>query len=255
MDSGKPSLARLYDALRDGQDNFEADREAADAMQKMAADAKKIVRDNRAFLGRAVRFLAGEAGIGQFLDIGSGMPADENTHEIAQGVRPSARVAYLDNDPVVVSRAAAVLADSPASIALLGDLRDPREFLRAEALRDFIDFSQPTAVLLLAVLHFIADPGARRAVDILMSELPRGSYLVITHASGDQATPEEIATISAIYASTGTPIHLRRRDEITSLFGGLELIPPGVVDVAEWRDPAYQPARTIGFAGIARKSD
>lgn len=255
FDPSKPNVARLYDALRDGKDNFEADRELADAMQQMAADAKKIARDNRAFLGRAVRFLASEAGIDQFLDIGSGMPADDNTHEIAQRVRPSSRVAYLDNDPVVVTHAKAVLADESTSIALVGDLRNPREFLADLTLRDFIDFRRPVAALLFAVLHFIEDPLAAEAVDVLMRELPHGSYLVITHASGDQATEAEIATVSAIYEKTGTPIFLRTKDEITAFFDGLELTPPGVVDISEWKNPAYEPARTIGYGGVARKTN
>jgi S-adenosyl methyltransferase len=253
FDPSKPNVARVYDALRDGKDNFEADRAAADAMRQMAADAKKIAYDNRAFLGRAVRFLAGEAGIDQFLDIGSGMPAEQNTHQIAQRVRPSSRVAYIDNDPVVAGHAKAVLADESTNVALLGDLRDPRGFLSDLALLDFIDFGRPVAVLLLAVLHFIEEPQARDAVDILMRELPRGSYLVITHASGDQATPQELAIVNEIYQKTGTPISLRSRAEIAAFFDGLELIPPGVVDMSAWRNPAHQPARTIGYAGVARK--
>jgi SAM-dependent methyltransferase len=254
LDPSKPNIARLYDALRDGKDNFEADREAADAIQKMAADAKKNARENRAFHGRAVRFLAGDAGIGQFLDIGSGMPADDNTHEIAQRFSPSSRVAYLDNDPVVLCHARAVLAHESASIARAGDLRNPGEFLDDPALRDFIDFSRPVGVLLLAVLHFIEDPHARDAVDVLMRELPRGSYLVISHASADEATAEEIATVTEIYKKMGSPIHLRSRDEITSFFGGLEMVPPGVVNVGEWQNPAYEPARAIGYVGVARKA-
>jgi hypothetical protein len=254
FDPSKPNVARVYDALRDGKDNFEADRAAADAMRQMAADAQKIAHDNRAFLGRAVRFLAGQAGIDQFLDIGSGMPAEENTHQIAQPVRPSSRVAYIDNDPVVAGHAEAVLADQSTNIALLGDLRDPRGLLLELALRDFIDLGRPVAVLLLAVLHFIGEPQARDAVDILMGELAPGSYLVITHASGDQATPEEMAIVNAIYEKTGTPIFLRSRPEITAFFDGLELITPGVVDMSEWRNPAHQPARTIGYAGVARKT-
>jgi len=255
FDPSKPNVARVYDALRDGKDNFEADREAAAAMRQMAADAKKIAHDNRAFLGRAVQFLAAEAGISQFLDIGSGMPAEENTHEIAVRVRPASRVAYLDNDPVVLGHARAVLADESTSIALLGDLRKPREFLGDLALREFIDFGQPVGVLLLAVLHFIEEPLARSAVHTLMRELPSGSYLVISHASGDQATPEEIATVNAIYEKMGTPIFLRSRDEITALFDGLEMIPPGVVDMSAWQNPEYELARTIGYAGVARKTE
>jgi hypothetical protein len=254
FDPSKPNIARVYDALRDGKDNFGADREAAEAIRQMAADGKKIARDNRAFHERVVRFLAGEADIGQFLDIGSGMPAEENTHDIALRVRPSARVAYLDNDPVVLGHARALLAQESTSIALPGDLRNPGQFLDHPALRDFIDFGQPVAVLLIAVLHFIEERLAQDAVRTIMERLPPGSYLVITHASGDQATATEIATVSAIYEGAGTPIYMRSHDDITAFFDGLDLIPPGVADMSGWRNPDYVPARTIGYAGVARKT-
>lgn len=254
FDPRKPNIARIYDALRDGKDNFAPDREAADAIREVAADGPRAAHDNRAFLRRAVRFLAGEEGISQFLDIGSGMPADQNTHDIARETSPRARVAYLDNDPVVTGHARAVLEDHCTAIALPGDLRSPQGILTGPALRGFIDLRQPVAVLLLAVLHFIEDPLAREAAQAIMRQAPPGSCLVISHASADQATPGEVATISQIYDKAGTPIFLRTRDEITALFGGLEIIEPGVTDINAWRNPAYQPARTIGYGGIARKN-
>jgi SAM-dependent methyltransferase len=255
FDVTKPNVARIYNALQDGKDNFARDREAAGAIKEMAADAQGAAHDNRAFLGRAVRFLAGEAGISQFVDIGSGMPAVENTHEIAQRINPGARIAYLDNDPVVLGHARAILSDKRAGmIALPGDLRNPLELLGDPVLRDFIDFGQPVAIMLLAVLHFVEDPLAHEVVSIIMERVPAGSFLAISHASADEATPEEVGTINAIYRQAGTPIFLRRRDEITAFFDGLELVEPGVTDMNEWRNPAHRPARTIGYGGIAIKN-
>jgi S-adenosyl methyltransferase len=255
FDVTKPNIARIYDALQDGKDNFVRDREAADAIKEMEEDAQGAAHDNRAFLGRVVRFLAREAGIRQFLDIGSGMPAVENTHEIAQRINPGARVAYLDNDPVVVGHARAILSDERAgTIALPGDLRNPQELMGDPVLREFIDFRQPVAVMLLAVLHFVEDPLAHEVVSIIMERMPAGSFLAISHASADEATPEEVNTVNAIYRQAGTPIFLRRRDEITAFFHGLELAAPGVTDMNGWRNPARRPTRTIGYGGIAIKT-
>jgi hypothetical protein len=253
FDPRKPNIARIYDALRNGKDNFGPDREAADAIRDMAADGQRAAHDNRAFLARAVRFLIREAHVYQFLDIGAGMPAGRNTHEIAHDLSPRARTAYLDNDPVVLGHAKAVLEDRFTSIARPGDLRNPQEFLHDPGLRGFIDFGQPVAVLLLAVLHFIEDPLAREAVRAVMREMPPGSRLVISHASADEATPDEIKTISEIYNRAGTPIFLRTKDEITGFFDGLELTEPGVIDINAWRNPAYRHTRMIGYGGIARK--
>jgi hypothetical protein len=251
----KPNIARIYDALRDGKDNFGPDREAADAIREIAADGQRAAHDNRAFLSRAVRFLAREEGIRQFIDIGSGMPAEQNTHEIAQDISEAARTAYLDNDPVVTGHAKAVLEDHLTSIALPGDLRHPQEFLDNPGLRDFIDFSRPVAVMLLAVLHFIENPLALQVVQTVMRETAPGSCLVISHASADEATPEEVKTINEIYGNAGIPIFLRTKDEITAFFGGLEITEPGIADINAWKNPAYQPARTIGYGGIARKTE
>ena len=253
FDPSVPNVARVYDALQDGKNNFGADRKVAEAIRTLAQDGSRAAHDNRAFLSRAVRFLAGEAGISQFIDIGSGMPAAENTHEIARSVRPETRVAYLDNDLVVLRHAAAIREKKRESIALPGDLRKPREILGDPALRDFIDFGQPVAIMLLAVLHFIEDPAAREAAGALMREMPPGSYLVISHASADQATPDEVSTISRIYDEAGTPIFLRTRDEITGFFAGLELAEPGVVNINAWRNPGHEPGRTIGYGGVAFK--
>jgi S-adenosyl methyltransferase len=254
FDPRKPNIARIYDALRDGKDNFGPDREEADAIREIAADGQRAAHDNRAFLARAVRFLIRQEGVYQFLDIGSGLPADQNTHEIAHALSPRARTAYLDYDPVVAGHAKAVLEDQLTSIALPGDLRNPQELMADPALRKFIDFGKPVAVLLLAVLHFVETPLAYEVTRAVMRETAPGSLLVVSHASADQATADEIRTISEIYDKARTPIYLRTRDETTAFFDGLEITEPGVTDINAWRNPAYQPARTIGYGGIARKN-
>jgi S-adenosyl methyltransferase len=254
FDPTKPNVARIYDALRNGKDNFGPDREAADAIRAIAADGQQAAHDNRAFLARAVRFLTREHGIFQFLDIGSGMPADHNTHEIARDINPEVRTAYLDNDPVVLAHAKVLLEDKLTAIALPGDLRSPQEFLCDPDLRDFIDFNKPVAVMLLAVLHFIENPLALQAVQTVVRETAPGSCLVISHASADQATPHEIKTITQIYDQAGTPIYLRTKDEITAFFDGLELTDPGVTDINAWKNIASQNTRTIGYGGTARKN-
>jgi hypothetical protein len=253
FDPSKPNIARIYDALRDGKDNFGPDRDAAEAIREIAADGQRAAHDNRAFHGRAVRFLAREQGISQFLDIGAGMPADQNTHEIASGINKAARTAYIDYDQVVTGHAKAVLEDQTASIALPGDLRSPCEFLDNPELRRFIDFRRPVAVMLLAVLHFIETPLAYEVTRAVMRETAPGSLLVISHASADQATPDEIETITEIYDKAGTPIYLRARDEITAFFDGFEITGPGVVDINAWKNPAYKQTRTIGYGGAAVK--
>ncbi|MGH3277759.1 MAG: SAM-dependent methyltransferase [Trebonia sp.] len=216
---GKPNVARIYDALRDGKDNFGPDREAADAIRTMAADGQRAAHDNRAFLARAVRSLIREQGIFQFL-----------------------------------GHARAVLEDRLTSIALPGDLRHPQEFLDDPDLRGFIDFGCPVAVMLLAVLHFIEAPLAYEVMRAVMLEMPAGSCLVLSHASADQATPDEIKIVNQIYDQAGTPIYLRTKDEITAFFERLQITVPGVADINAWKNPAYRPARTIGYGGTARKT-
>jgi O-methyltransferase involved in polyketide biosynthesis len=254
-DPTKASVAKVYDALQNGKDNFESDREAADAIRRIAEDGKRAAHDNRGFLGRAVRFLAGEAGIRQFLDIGTGLPAANNTHEVAQAIAPESRIVYVDNDPIVLAHAQALLTSTPRGKCdyLDADARDPEKILAAAAAT--LDFGQPVAVMLLAVLHFIEAPVAHEVVSTLMERMPHGSHLVISHASADQATPGEIKAVNEIYRQRmGTPIFLRPRDEIKTFFDGLELEEPGVTDINEWRNPEYKPARTIGYGGIALKS-
>jgi len=254
FESGIPNVARIYDALLGGKDNFAVDREAALALTAAIPGAARAARDNRAFLGRAVHYLAAEAGITQFLDIGSGLPTAMNTHDVARAVNPDARVVYADSDPVVVSHARALLAKAPGVLAVEGEVQYPRDLLGRREVRDVMDFSRPVAVLLVAVLHFLGDcESPWQVVEAINRRVAPGSFVVISHVTGDQISPEAVTRARDIYAgfTQGTA---RSRARIMALFDGLGLVPPGLVDVAAWRSGSELPTRpTLFWAGIGRK--
>jgi hypothetical protein len=215
------------------------------------------VRANRAFLARAVRYLAAEAGIRQFLDIGTGIPAANNTHEVAQAVAPDARVVYVDNDPIVLAHAASLLAGSPqgATQYIDGDLRDASVMLRAAA--GTLDFTRPVALMLVGILHLIQDSEEpHRIVAGLMDALPSGSYLAISHPASDISAGQAEAQ-RRYNERVSTPQTLRTRDEVTRFIEGLDLVPPGVVYVHAWRpDPGDAPpeGEVSAYGGVARKA-
>ncbi|WP_235490907.1 SAM-dependent methyltransferase, partial [Frankia sp. AvcI1] len=181
-----PNIARIYDYLLGGAHNFAVDRDAAAKLTQAWPQIQQAARVNRAFLGEAVRYLAGPAGIRQFLDIGSGMPTMGNVHEVAYGVAPDARVAYVDNDPVAVANSQILLARTPAAVAIEGDLHRPEEILQHPDVTGLLDLSQPVGLLLVAILHFFDDDAhPERLIGALRDALPAGSYLVLTHATGD----------------------------------------------------------------------
>jgi S-adenosyl methyltransferase len=254
FDSTVAHPARVYDYWLGGKDNFAADREAGDEVLRAKPSIRQNVRANRAFLGRSVRFLAAEAGVRQFLDIGTGIPAAGNTHEVALGVDPDSRVVYVDNDLMVLRHAQALLTSSTGTVAYLDmDARDTDKILAAAA--DTLDFSQPVAVMLIATLQLIPDcddPG--RLVADLMAAVPPGSYLAITHPASDVA-PDASARASKAYNETvATPQTRRSRDEVARFFTGLDLVEPGLVQLAEWRPAAGDhPAPTSGYGAVARK--
>jgi hypothetical protein len=255
FDSGIPNVARIYDALLGGKDNYATDREAALALTAAIPGAARAARDNRAFLARAVRYLAGQAGISQFLDIGAGLPTRGHVHEIAQAANPGARVAYVDNDPVVIAHAHALLAGTPATAVVDADVRFPRDLMTMTGVRKQIDFDQPAAVLLVAVLHFVPDSdGPRSIVRCITDHLAPGSYLVISHVTGDQTPPEAIDRARDIYGTAYVRGAARTRDDIEGFFDGLDLIPPGVTDAACWRSRRRAtPRPALFYAGIGRK--
>jgi hypothetical protein len=260
IDTSRPHPARTYNYALGGKDHFAADREVMDKMLAVTPAIRTMARENRAFLGRAVRYLAGEAGIRQFLDIGTGLPSAGNVHEVAQGEAPDAHVVYVDNDPMVLAHARALLTSSPAgrTAYIHADLRDPLAILNDPATRDVLDFSQPIALVLVAVLHFIPDedkPGD--IVATLLDALPSGSYFLASHSTGEHDRAGG-ASATRDYRERGITLRLRDSDEFARLaFAGLDLIPPGVVSVSEWRPDETGPRPSLAevsfYGGVARK--
>jgi SAM-dependent methyltransferase len=247
----------MYDYFLGGHDNYEVDRNAAEAVIAIVPTIGEMARANRAFLGRAVTFLA-ERGVRQFLDIGTGIPGPGNTNEVARRVAPDARVVYVDNDPIVLAHARALLAghDPEHTTVLRADLRDPEAILRCEAVRSVLDFDQPVAVLLVAVLHFITDnEDPVGIVRTLMSSVPPGSYLVVSHGTGD-FDPEGAAEAVSTYNRVGAQIVARSKKQILQFFEGLELIEPGIVQVPWWLPDAPVPEEAAAiwwYGAVGRK--
>ncbi|BEL07187.1 SAM-dependent methyltransferase [Actinoplanes sichuanensis] len=256
LDTGRPHPARVYDVLLGGKDNFAADRAAAAEGLKVNPNAATAPRQNRAFLRRTVRFLA-ESGVRQFLDIGTGLPTSPNVHEVAQSVDPAARVVYADNDPLVLAHARGLLTSSPEGRTAYvdGDLRDPAKILAGA--RDVLDFGQPVAVLLFAVLHFLADDDEPyRIVDELTAGLAPGSHLVISHITADH-DPESWARFAEVMRRQGITSRLRDHAEVSRFFAGLELVDPGVLPIARWRPDEvveFTDAQVALYGGVARKA-
>jgi SAM-dependent methyltransferase len=231
-----PNMARVYDYILGGKDNFAADREVADKMMAATPDTKTTIRANRAWLGRAVRFLAGEAGVDQFLDIGSGLPSKENVHEVAQSITPGARVAYVDNDPIVLVHARALLDTDKRTQVIDGDLRRPQQILDAAA--RFLDFGKPVAIVLGAVMHFIEDDD--HPYDImrtLVDALAPGSYVALSHVENRP----HLAEAGSHYQPFGGKLVFRGREQIAPFFDGLDLVEPGLVRLDEWRPVETEP--------------
>jgi O-methyltransferase involved in polyketide biosynthesis len=261
----KPATAaRMYDYYLGGIHNFPADQEAARKVIAQFPFIPEGARANRAFLRRAVRQLT-DAGVRQFLDIGSGIPTQGNVHEIAQDAAPDARVVYVDIDPVAVAESQEILAGNELAVAIRGDLREPRAILDHPRTRKMLDFEQPIALLLAAILHFFPDDAEAYGVVVqLVDALPPGSYLLVTHAATESfaSASENVKVIQDVYKrQTTTQSKLRTRAETERFFAGLELLDPGVVWLPEWRpDPtepdrfAGRPERSCGWAGVARKS-
>ncbi|HEY1820009.1 MAG TPA: SAM-dependent methyltransferase [Trebonia sp.] len=255
-----PNVARMYDYMLGGKDNYPADREAA--QRTFAVLGEDVVRgtvlQNRQFLGRAVRYLVAEKGIRQFLDVGTGLPTMNSVHHVAQSVASDSRVAYVDNDPVVLVHARDMLNCLPATMIADHDLRDPETITSDAGIRAMLDFNRPVAVLLIAILHFVADEDdPARIVSALMSAMPPGSYLVISHLTADYYTDAD--KIVEVYEDTLPGLHLRSRHQVEALFGGLPLIPPGELTyTGDWHpdgetDPASAPGGSSIWCGIARK--
>jgi hypothetical protein len=236
IDTGKANIARVYDWWLGGDHNFRADQDAARAMIAVEPNARAIARANRAFLGRAVRFLAAEAGIRQFLDIGSGIPTQNNVHQVAQDTAPGARVVYADVDDVAVAHSKLLLDGQADAAVIQADLRDPARILADPETQLLLDFTQPVAVLLAAVLHFIADDDSpEQIVATLRDALPPGSYLVISHACSDPQ-PDLLSAFETVYKSkVAAQGRARTSAEIARFFDGFTLVDPGLTWVPLWR--------------------
>ncbi|WP_432906791.1 SAM-dependent methyltransferase [Micromonospora matsumotoense] len=263
IDTSVAHPARRYNYWLGGKDNFQADRDSGDAMAAAFPTVRTAALENRRFLQRAVAHLAREAGIRQFLDIGTGIPTANNTHEVAQAVAPQSRVVYVDNDPIVLAHARALLtsATEGATAYIDADLREPEKILHHPELRRTLDLGQPVALMLVAILHFVGeaeDPYG--VVRRLLAELPPGSYLAASHATYDQLPPD-VAEAARVATRDGNPpggINLRSRDDFARFFDGLEVVEPGVVSVARWRaETEPQPRPTVDevsmYGAVARK--
>jgi hypothetical protein len=234
VDPTVPNAARMYDYFLGGSHNFAADRAAVDRIKAVMPFAADVIHANRYFLGRAVRFCARE-GIDQFLDLGSGIPTVGNVHEAARATDPTARVAYIDNEPVTVVSATALLDGDPLATITAADLREPDVVLDAPGVRELLDLSRPVALLTVSVLQFVHDDA--EAADLVRryrGRLVPGSVHVLSHVTGDHDTAE-LTAAEDVYRSTANPGRLRSREQVAALLEGLELVEPGLVDVTEWR--------------------
>jgi hypothetical protein len=254
IDGSVPNSARIWNYWLGGKDNYPVDREAGDQYRATYPEIVEVARASRGFLIRAVRFLAGEAEVGQFLDIGTGLPSEHNTHEVAQQVAPGARVVYVDNDPVVLAHARALLTSTRGVTAFIdADLRDPERILEAAART--LDFGQPVGLMLLGILGHIEDDGeARSIVARLLDAVAPGSYLTICDGTND-LSEAGVAAQRRYNESGAIPYRLRSARQIAGFFEGLELVEPGVVSCPRWRpDPAGgPPAEMDQVAGVGRK--
>ena len=236
--------ARVYDYLLGGKDNFAADRVLGDALAAAMPSAREMVRANRAFLGRAVRYLVKDAGIRQFLDVGTGIPTAGNTHEVAQAVAPESRIVYVDNDPIVLAHARALMTSDPAGATafIQADLHSPDKILNDPALRRTLDLGEPVALMLIAILMYIRDDeNPRGLVSTLMDALPPGSYLALTHPTAD-FNAEEVAEAVAATERAGISFTTRGKAQVAAFFDGLDLVDPGVVPVLAWHPEGAPPA-------------
>ncbi len=260
----RPNAARIYDYLLGGEQNFTADRAAAEHVLDNYPDSALAARANRAFLRRAVTFLASQ-GIDQFLDIGSGLPTVGNVHEVARRVNPRARIVYVDNDPVAVRYSRELLAEEGEGArgvaAIEADLRDPAAILDHPETRRLLDLRRPLGLLLVAVLHFVLDDDeARRAVRALREALAPGSYVILSHGTLEGLSADTIARFEAIYRRSTNPTIARSRTRIAALFEGLDVVEPGIVPTPLWRpdavrDPlADEPVRAGILAGVGHTS-
>ncbi|GAA3508134.1 hypothetical protein FHR32_007539 [Streptosporangium album] len=260
LDTSVPNVARMNDYFLGGKDNFAADRQAAEEVLAIAPEIRTISKEIQAFLGRAVRHLI-DQGVTQFLAVEPGLPTQRNVHQVAQAIEPAARVAYVADDPVVLSHAQAILATDPRTIVVRGDVLHPDDLLAEPELRRFLDLDQPVAVVIPSALHFIPDEDDPfKNVALLRDALPVGSYLALAHVVFD-TRPEAAGPLGDIYRKilNRSEDVSRTRRQVLRFFDGLELVEPGLVYVRQWRPDSalasHRPEKAWSVAGVARKTD
>jgi hypothetical protein len=257
FDITTPNVARIYNYLLRGKDNYPADRDAGRQLCELLPDAVAAAQGNRLFLERVVRYLVQQAGIRQIIDIGTGLPTQDNVHQVAQRIAPGTRVVYVDNDPVVVSHGHALLATDKNVAMVEADLRTPREIITHPDVTELIDFRGPVAVLMLASLHFVTDADNPQAIVRLWRQtMRRCSYLAISHITADEVEPAVAKAAQDVYACASAPAVPRTLAEVESFFEGFELVPPGVADINSW--PVPQPEcrpgnRALLYGGLGRR--
>ena len=255
IDTSVPHSARIWNYWLGGQDNYAVDREAGDAYKEIFPGIAVVARTSRGFLTRAVRYLAADAGMRQFLDIGTGLPTASNTHEVAQSVAPESRIVYVDHDPLVLAHARALLTSSPegATEYLDADIRNPAAI--GDAAAGLLDFSQPVALMLMGIMGHFTDDEAYPIVRLLLAGLPAGSYFALYDGA---STSEAFNRAQEGYNASGAvPYYLRSPAQFERFFEGLELVEPGVVPVPHWRpepeDPGAEPVEIYSYCGVGRK--
>jgi len=254
IDTSVPHPARVWDYWLGGKDNYAPDRAVGDEIVKVMPDLPVNARSEREFIGRVVTYLAGERGIDQFLDVGTGIPTADNTHQVAQRVNPKARIVYVDNDPIVLAHAQALLVGTPegATDYIDADLREPGPILEQAART--LDFSRPIALMLMGVLEFVPDPEqASNSVRTLLDALPSGSYLALAHSVHSPSMDEAAARWNA---SGATPLTLRTPEQLAAFFDGLEIVDPGIVSLPKWRPTpttSYTNREVFQYGGVGRK--
>lgn len=257
VDPATPSVARMYDYYLGGKDNYAADREAARRVLGAAPDVPLAALENREFLRRVVPFLVREHGIGQFVDVGPGLPTQGNVHQLARLHDPAAQVAYIDNDATVLAHGKSLLHAVPGVTIIPGDLREPGRILSHPELGNVIDFSRPVALFMTLVLHFVPpgdDPYG--AVATLKNALCPGSFLVLSHVTGDDRDPATLTEVDDAYSGASAPMIMRTRDQVADLFDGLSLVEPGIVFLSQWRPTGEyfaQGGRKWAYCGVAKK--
>lgn len=234
-DPSTPSVARMYDYMLGGKDNYVIDRERVEEVQIADPHAVMVINESRRFLRRAVRFMAAECGIRQFLDIGTGLPTQENVHHVAQAVHPDAKVVYVDNDPVVLAYGRALLDENDRTTVVRADLRDPDSIIYDPDVRSLLDFSEPIGLLTICTMHFVMDDDdPDYALGRLRNALAPGSCMALSHAVTD-VRPEAVARVAEVYQRVNTPATVRPRERIAGFFGDFELVEPGLVPAPHWR--------------------